>query len=97
MAIGLVTTLGVAFFLFFYETSTIRRAIIAGCAAFIGHAILFSFSRGAMLATVIFLGISFFIIRKTRIICVALCVVHLVSLANICNVYPRAITYHLIH
>lgn len=67
MAIGLVTTLGVAFFLFFYETSTIRRAIIAGCAAFIGHAILFSFSRGAMLATVIFLGISFFIIRKTTL------------------------------
>jgi O-antigen ligase len=67
MAIGLVTTLGVAFFLFFYETSTFRRAIIAGCAAFIGHAILFSFSRGAMLATVIFLGISFFIIRKTTL------------------------------
>lgn len=67
MAIGLVTTLGVAFFLFFYETSTIRRGIIAGCAAFIGHAILFSFSRGAMLATVIFLGISFFIIRKTTL------------------------------
>lgn len=67
MAIGLVTTLGVAFFLFFYETSNVRRAIIAGCAAFIGHAILFSFSRGAMLATVIFLGISFFIIRKTTL------------------------------
>ena len=67
MAIGLVTTLGVAFFLFFYETSMIRRAIIAGCAAFIGHAILFSFSRGAMLATAICLGISFFIIRKTTL------------------------------
>ena len=67
MAIGLVTTLGVAFFLFFYETSMIRRAIIAGCAAFIGHAILFSFSRGAMLGTAICLVISFFIIRKTTL------------------------------
>ena len=67
MAIGLVTALGVAFFLFFYETSYLRRAIIAGCAAFIGHAILFSFSRGAMLATVVFAGVSFFIIRKTTL------------------------------
>jgi probable O-glycosylation ligase (exosortase A-associated) len=67
MAIGLVTALGVAFFLFFYEKETYRKAIIAACAAFIGHAILFSFSRGAMLATVIFAGVSFFIIRKTTV------------------------------
>jgi len=67
MAIGLVTALGVAFFLFFFETSYLRRAVIAGCAAFIGHAILFSFSRGAMLATVVFAGVSFFIIRKTTL------------------------------
>ena len=67
MAIGLVTALGVAFFLFFFETSYFRRAVIAGCAAFIGHAILFSFSRGAMLATVVFAGVSFFIIRKTTL------------------------------
>ena len=67
MAIGLVTALGVAFFLFFYETSYFRRLIITGCAAFIGHAILFSFSRGAMLATVLFAVVSFFIIRKTTL------------------------------
>ena len=67
MAIGLVTALGVAFFLFFYETSYLRRFIITACAAFIGHAILFSFSRGAMLATVIFAVVSFFIIRKTTL------------------------------
>lgn len=65
MAIGLVTALGVAFFLFFYETSYARRIVITLSAAFIGHAILFSFSRGAMLATVIFAVVSFFIIRKT--------------------------------
>ena len=67
MAIGLVTALGVAFFLFFYETSYVRRFVITACAAFIGHAILFSFSRGAMLATVIFAVVSFFIIRKTTL------------------------------
>jgi len=67
MAIGLVTALGVAFFLFFYETSYMRRFMIAACAAFIGHAILFSFSRGAMLATVIFAVVSFGIIRKTTL------------------------------
>ena len=67
MAIGLVTALGVAFFLFFYESSYLRRFVITGCAAFIGHAILFSFSRGAMLATVLFAVVSFFIIRKTTL------------------------------
>jgi len=67
MAIGLVTALGVAFFLFFYETHIVRRLIITLSAAFIGHAILFSFSRGAMLATVIFAVVSFFIIRKTTL------------------------------
>ncbi len=67
MAIGLVTALGVAFFLFFYETSYLRRCMITACAAFIGHAILFSFSRGAMLATVIFAVVSFVIIRKTTL------------------------------
>lgn len=64
-AIGMVTALGVAFFLFLGETVRWKQAIIAACAAFLGHAILFSFSRGAMLATVIFAGISFFIIQKT--------------------------------
>ena len=67
MAIGLVTALGVAFFLFFYETNYARRAIITACAAFMGHAILFSFSRGAMMATVLFAIVSFFIIRKTTL------------------------------
>lgn len=64
-AIGLVTALGVAFFLFLNETVRWKQAVVAGCAAFIGHAILFSFSRGAMLATLVFAGVSFFIIHKT--------------------------------
>jgi len=64
-AIGLVTALGVAFFLFLHEEETWKKALIAACAAFMGHAILFSFSRGAMLACVVFAGVSFFIIKKT--------------------------------
>ena len=64
-AIGMVTALGVAFFLFLNEQTRWKQAIVAGCAAFIGHAILFSFSRGAMLATVVFSGVAFFIIQKT--------------------------------
>ncbi len=40
-AIGLVTALGVAFFLFLNETVRWKQLIVAGCAAFIGHAILF--------------------------------------------------------
>jgi len=64
-AIGLVTALGVAFFLFLGEKKRWRQVLIAFCAAFIGHAILFSFSRGAMLATIVFATVSFFIIQKT--------------------------------
>lgn len=66
-AIGLVTALGVAFFLFLNEEKFWKKGIIAFCAAFIGHAILFSFSRGAMLACVIFAGVSFVIIKKTTV------------------------------
>ena len=64
-AIGLVTALGVAFFLFLNETARWKQAIIAGCAAFIGHAILFSFSRGAMLATIVFAAVSFLVLQKS--------------------------------
>ena len=63
-AIGFVTALGVAFFLFLNTESTMAKGVIAVCMAFILHAILFSFSRGAMLATAIGVGISFFIIKK---------------------------------
>ncbi len=66
-AIGLVTALGVAFFLFLNQETLWKKAIIAACAALMGHAILFSFSRGAMLATVVFAGVSFFIIKKTTV------------------------------
>lgn len=64
-AIGFVTALGVAFFLFLNTESIPQKGIIGLCMAFILHAILFSFSRGAMLATGIGVMISFFLIKKT--------------------------------
>lgn len=64
-AIGIVTILGVAFFLFLNTGPLWQKAILSACAAFMLHAILFSFSRGAMLATGIGITISFFLIKKT--------------------------------
>ncbi|MEZ6132852.1 MAG: O-antigen ligase family protein [Planctomycetaceae bacterium] len=64
VAIGFVTAIGVAFFLFLNTESMVQKAIIGACMAFMLHAILFSFSRGAMLATVIGVTISFFLIKK---------------------------------
>lgn len=63
-AIGFVAALGVAFFLFLNSEKIWQKALIGACMAFILHAILFSFSRGAMLATVIGVTISFFLIKK---------------------------------
>ena len=64
-AIGFVTALGVAFFLFLNTEKRWQQAIIGACMAFILHAILFSFSRGAMLATLVGMMFSFFLIKKT--------------------------------
>ncbi|MEZ6122036.1 MAG: O-antigen ligase family protein [Planctomycetaceae bacterium] len=65
VAIGFVVVLGVAFFLFLNTERYFGKLVLAGCMAFILHAILFSFSRGAMLATGIGVMISFFLIKKT--------------------------------
>ena len=50
-AVGFMTALGVAFFLFLNVDELWKKGIIGGCMALMLHAILFSFSRGAMLAT----------------------------------------------
>lgn len=65
VAIGFVAVLGLCVFLFFSVEKFWQQALVAVCAAFIAHAIQFSFSRGAMLAAVLTAGISFFIIQKT--------------------------------
>lgn len=64
VAIGFVAALGVAFFLFLNTEKLWQKAVIGACMAFILHAILFSFSRGAMLATGIGVTLSFFLIKK---------------------------------
>lgn len=63
-AAAFVASLGVAFFLFINQTSIWSKAFLGACMALMLHAILFSFSRGAMLSTAIGMGISFLIIKK---------------------------------
>lgn len=64
-AIGFVTALGVTAFMFLHEQSWWKRCILALCGAFIAHAIQFSFSRGAMLATGV-LGITTWIVIRNK-------------------------------
>lgn len=64
-AVGFVTALGVAFFLFLNTENLGLKAILGACMAFLLHAVLFSFSRGAMLATGIGVMLSFFLIKKS--------------------------------
>ena len=63
-AVGIVATLGVAFFLFLNTEYFWQKAILGFCMALMLHAILFSFSRGAMLSTGIGMALSFFLIKK---------------------------------
>ena len=64
VSIGFVAALGVAFFLFLNTEKMWQKGVIGFCMALILHAILFSFSRGAMLATGIGVMLSFFLIKK---------------------------------
>ncbi len=57
--IGLVTGVGLAFFLGFGSKKMIPKLIAFACAAFMAHAVFFSFSRGGMLS-LIFVGIATF-------------------------------------
>lgn len=65
-AIAMVTCLGPAFFLGLYSERWWQKAAAFGCAALLGHAVLFSFSRGGMLAMVLTAGVSFLLVRKTK-------------------------------
>jgi len=64
-AVGFVIALGVAFFLFLNSESYFQKGVIGFFMALTLHAILFSFSRGAMLSTGIGMVLSFFLIKKT--------------------------------
>lgn len=63
-AIGFVTALGVTAFMVLHEKSWWKLCILVMCGAFIAHAIQFSFSRGAMLATGVLGVTAFFILKK---------------------------------
>lgn len=63
-AIAFVTALGMAFFLGMNETIPWRKGVCYGFAALLAHAILFSFSRGGMLAMGLSAIVGFFMLPK---------------------------------
>src|SRR5690606_32746578 len=63
-AIAFVTALGMSFFLGTHVQATWQKAICYGCAALLAHAILFSFSRGGMLAMIAAATIGFLTMPK---------------------------------
>ena len=64
VAIALVTCTGPAFFLGMHAQRWWQKAVAFGAAALMAHAILFSFSRGGMLALAITGVAAFWLIRK---------------------------------
>lgn len=63
-AISLVTCTGLAGFLFWHSEKWWQKAIALGSAAFMVHAVLFSFSRGGMLGLLILAGAAFTVMPK---------------------------------
>jgi probable O-glycosylation ligase (exosortase A-associated) len=84
VAISLVTCTGLAFFLGLHVQSWWQKAVGFGAAALMAHAILFSFSRGGMLALVI-TGVAAFLLipkRPSYYVIFALAVALVVRLAG---------------
>lgn len=65
MAISLVTVIGMSGFMFLHVEKMWQKAIIAACGAFMTHAVLFSFSRGGMVALVVVGMTAFLLLKKT--------------------------------
>ena len=63
-AIALVTVIGLAAFMFLHVEKYWQKAVIGLCGAFMGHAVLFSFSRGGMVALIICAGVGFLLLKK---------------------------------
>lgn len=63
-AISLVTCTGLAGFLAWHSERWWQKALAAGSAAFMGHAILFSFSRGGMLGLIVLAVVAFAVMPK---------------------------------
>ena len=70
-AIALVTVVGMSFFLGLSARNLVLRIIAFGCSALSAHAVLFSFSRGAMVALVA-TGITTFFLLPKRSLYIAL-------------------------
>lgn len=64
-AIALVTALGVAFFLGISSESLWQKGLAFGFAAFMAHAVQFSYSRGGMISTIIS-GATIFLVMHKR-------------------------------
>jgi O-antigen ligase len=64
VAIALVTAAGLGFFLAMEATTWRRKAAAFVALACLGHAVLFSFSRGGMLGLIVAGGVSFFLIPR---------------------------------
>ena len=64
-AIALVTVIGLAAFMFLNVEKLWQKGIIGLCGAFMGHAVLFSFSRGGMVALIVCAGIGFLLLKKS--------------------------------
>lgn len=62
--IGIVSGVGLAFFLGFGSEKTWTKLLAFGCAALMAHAVFFSFSRGGMLSLCIVGAVSFWLIPK---------------------------------
>ena len=63
-AIAIVTALGVAFFLGLHSSKLWQKGVAFGIAALLAHAVLFSFSRGGMLAMALTGCVAFLLIPK---------------------------------
>ena len=63
-AIALVTCTGLAGFLAWHSERWWQKALAAGSAAFMGHAVLFSFSRGGMLGLIVLAVVAFAVMPK---------------------------------
>jgi probable O-glycosylation ligase (exosortase A-associated) len=87
VAIGLVTGLGVAFFLALHSKRIWQKGLTLFLALMMGHAVLFSFSRGGMLAMTIMGVVSFIVIPKRprtyAMLAAAVCVAGLLAGAEV--------------
>lgn len=84
IAITMVTSVGMAFFLGMHAPALWQRLFCFGCAAMMAHVVLFSFSRGGMLSLIITSIFSFILVpkRPIQLLIFAIGIVGVVALAG---------------